>query len=79
MTRDDGRLEGVLLSLAIVCAVAVILAGPFSTAERLEGLEPEACKEITALHTNSVTQAMALAVALIALRKFSRGSGPPPD
>jgi hypothetical protein len=77
MSRDDGRLEGMLLSLAIVCAVAVILAGPFTTAERLEGLPDRQCREITALHTNSVTQAMALAGALIALRKFSRGSGPP--
>jgi hypothetical protein len=77
MSRDDGRLEGVLLSLAIVCAVAVILAGPFTTADRLEDLPPQHCEQITALHTNSVTQAMALAGALIALRKFSRGSGPP--
>jgi hypothetical protein len=79
MPRDDGRLEGVLVSLGAVTAMAVILAGPFATAERLEEASPQHCEQITVLHTNSVTQAMALAAALIALRKFSRNGGRPPE
>lgn len=77
MSRDDGRLEGVLLSMAVITAMAVILAGPFRTAERLEKASPLHCEQIVMLHANSVTQSMGLAAALIALRKFTRGSGPP--
>lgn len=78
MTKDDGRLEGVLVSLASVTAMTVILAGPFATADRLEEASPQHCEQLTALHTNSVTQAMALAAALIALRRFSKGDRQPP-
>lgn len=77
MSRDDGRLEGVLLSLAIVTASAVILAGPFSTAERMEHAAAPVCEQIAEVHNQSLLQSMGLAAALIALRKFSRSGGPP--
>ena len=67
-----------LLSIGIVTASAIILAGPFATADRLEHAHPSACDEIAQIYEASLVQAMALAAWLIALRRFGKGDGPPP-
>lgn len=76
--RHHGRLEGLLLAIAVTAAAGLALGGFWRVSEVAEHSKPEVCEAIVDVHKNSLSQVVALALALVALRRLASGGQEPP-
>jgi len=78
VTRDRGRLEGLLLAIVVTAASGLAVGGVWRVAEVAEQGRNDACQAVALAQKDSLGQVVALALALIALRRLVIGGADPP-
>ena len=78
MTRDRGRLEGLLLAIVVTAASGLAIGGVWRISEVAEHGRQDACEALSIAQKDSLGQVVALALALVALRRLSMGGEDPP-
>lgn len=76
--RHHGRLEGLLLSVVVVSASALAVGGVWHVGQLTKDVTDAECQLVAQTHRDSLSQVVALALALVALRKLSMGGQDPP-
>jgi len=76
--RHHGRLEGLLLSVVVVSASALAVGGVWQVSQVTKDATDAECQLVAQTHRDSLGQVVALALALVALRKLSMGGQDPP-
>jgi hypothetical protein len=77
-SRHRGRLEGILLTVVVTAASALAVGGVWRVTEIAEHNKGEACEAVATAHKDTLGQVVALALALVALRKLSMAEEDPP-
>jgi hypothetical protein len=78
VTRDHGRLEGLLLAICVTAASGLAVGGVWRIAEVAELGNEDACQAVAVAQKDSLGQVVALALGLIALRRLVIGGQDPP-
>jgi formate hydrogenlyase subunit 3/multisubunit Na+/H+ antiporter MnhD subunit len=76
--RHHGRLEGMLLAVAVVAASALAVGGVWRVAQITGTAEEAECRVVAEAHKDSLAQVVSLALALVALRRMASGGDDPP-
>lgn len=71
------RVEQAAFLLSVMAAVALVVGAPLLVAQHQQRLTPAQCEQVAEATQASVPQIMALALALIALRRSHDGRPPP--
>jgi hypothetical protein len=76
--RHHGRLEGLLLSVAVVAASALAVGGVWQMSDLTSKADAQECRLVADMHKDSLAQVVSLALALVALRRVGGGGQDPP-
>lgn len=76
--RNHGRLEGLLLAVAVTAASGLAIGGVWRISEVAEHGRIEACEAVATAQKDSLAQVVSLALALVALRRLMAGGTDPP-
>ena len=76
--RHQGRLEGLLLAVAVIAASGLAVGGVWRISELAEDAQIPACEQVAMVQRDSLAQVMTLALALVALRRLMAGDPGPP-
>jgi hypothetical protein len=71
--RHNGRLEGLLLAVAVVAASALAVGGVWQLSGLTSRADADECRLVADTHKDSLAQVVSLALALAALRRVGGG------
>ena len=76
--RHHGRLEGLLLAVAVVAASTLAVGGVWQLSGLTSRADVDECRLVADTHKDSLAQVVSLALALVALRRMGGVGQDPP-